>query len=64
MQYLLSVISGFPVGLSLGIIGGGGTILAVHLLLYFVRLAYSAHTRSYENYVDHVVMGTTALAVD
>jgi len=59
----LSVISGFLVGLSLGIIGGGGTILAVLLLLYFVGLAYSAHTRSYENYVDHVVMGTTALAV-
>jgi len=42
---------------------GGGSILAVPLLLYFVVLAYSAHTRSYENYVDHVVIGTTALAV-
>jgi hypothetical protein len=60
----LSVISGFLVGLSLGIIGGSGIILAVPLLLYFVGLAYSAHTRSYENCVDHVVMGTTALAVD
>jgi len=54
----LSVISGFLIGLSLGIIGGGGTILAVHLLLYFVGLAYSAHTSSDENNVDHVVMGT------
>ena len=63
LQYLLSVISGFLVSLSLGIIGGGGSILAVPMLLYFVVLAYSAHTRSYENYVDHVVMGTTALAV-
>jgi len=60
----LSVISGFLVDLSLGMIGGGSPILGVPLLLYFVGLAYSAHTRSYENYVDHVVMGTTALAVD
>jgi len=64
LQYLLSVISGFLVGLSLGIIGGGGSILAVPMLLYFVVLAYSAHTRSYENCVNHVVIGTTALAVD
>ncbi len=63
LQYILSVISGFLVGLSLGMIGGGGSILAVPLLLYFVGLAYGAHTKSYENYVDHVVIGTTALAV-
>jgi len=44
-------------------ISGGGFILAVPLLLYFVGLAYSAHTRSYENYVDHMVIGTTAVAV-
>jgi len=56
LQYLLSVISGFLVGLSLGMISGGGSILAVPLLLYFVGLAYNAHTRSYENYVDHVVI--------
>ncbi len=41
----------------------GGSILGVPLLLYFVALAYSAHTRSYGNYVGHVVIGTTALAV-
>jgi len=63
LQYLLWIISGFLVGLSLGMISRGGSILAVPLLLYFVGLAYSAHTRSYENYVDHVVIGTTALAV-
>lgn len=52
LQQLLSVISGALVGFSLGLIGGGGSILAVPLLLYFV------------GYHDpHVVLGTTALAV-
>jgi len=39
LQYLLPVISGFIVGLSLGMISGGGSIMAVPLLLYFVGLA-------------------------
>ncbi len=52
VQDVLSIISGFIVGFSLGLIGGGGSILAVPLLLYFV------------GYPDpHVVIGTTALAV-
>ena len=51
-QHVLAVISGFAVGFSLGLIGGGGSILAVPLLLYFV---------GYPN--PHVVIGTTALAV-
>ncbi len=51
-QHTLAVISGFAVGFSLGLIGGGGSILAVPLLLYFV---------GYPN--PHVVIGTTALAV-
>lgn len=51
-QHILAVISGFAVGFSLGLIGGGGSILAVPLLLYFV---------GYPN--PHVVIGTTALAV-
>ncbi|WP_051849326.1 sulfite exporter TauE/SafE family protein [Thiomonas sp. FB-Cd] len=51
-QHALAVISGFAVGFSLGLIGGGGSILAVPLLLYFV---------GYPN--PHVVIGTTALAV-
>ncbi len=51
-QMLLAVASGGAVGFSLGLIGGGGSILAVPLLLYLVR------------YPDpHVVIGTTALAV-
>lgn len=52
VQQLLSIISGGIVGFSLGLIGGGGSILAVPLLLYLV------------GYHDpHVVLGTTALAV-
>jgi uncharacterized membrane protein YfcA len=51
-QQMLSVFSGSLVGFSLGLIGGGGSILAVPLLLYLV------------GYHDpHVVIGTTALAV-
>jgi uncharacterized membrane protein YfcA len=61
LQYVLSVISGFLVGFSLGLIGGGGSILAIPLLLYFVGLAYLPGVNS--NYIDHVVIGTTALAV-
>ncbi|GAC1448203.1 MAG: sulfite exporter TauE/SafE family protein [Ktedonobacteraceae bacterium] len=51
-QQVLAVASGGIVGFSLGLIGGGGSILAVPLLLYLV------------GYRDtHVVIGTTALAV-
>ena len=52
IQYLFSVISGFLVGFSLGLIGGGGSILAIPLLLYFVGIDK-----------PHLVIGTTALAV-
>lgn len=48
----LSLISGAIVGFSLGFIGGGGSILAVPLLLYVVGL---------EN--PHAAIGTSALAV-
>ena len=51
-QHVLAVVSGLAVGFSLGLIGGGGSILAVPLLLYLV---------GYPN--PHVVIGTTALAV-
>ncbi|MDE2478079.1 MAG: sulfite exporter TauE/SafE family protein [Betaproteobacteria bacterium] len=51
-QHVLAVLSGLAVGFSLGLIGGGGSILAVPLLLYLV---------GYPN--AHVVIGTTALAV-
>ncbi|EHP68628.1 putative permease [Metallosphaera yellowstonensis MK1] len=71
MQYLLAVISGLLVGFSLGLIGGGGSILAVPLLLYFVGLAvvppqYASNPElayEYSNFIDHVAVGTTALAV-
>jgi len=52
LQQILAVFSGALVGFTLGLIGGGGSILAVPLLLYVVR---------YHN--PHVVIGTTALAV-
>jgi uncharacterized protein len=46
------VLSGGGVGLSLGLIGGGGSILAVPLLLYVVGVTN-----------PHVAIGTSALAV-
>jgi uncharacterized protein len=49
---LLAVLAGSLVGLSLGMIGGGGSILAVPLLVYVVGV------RS-----PHVAIGTSAIAV-
>lgn len=51
-QDLAAIASGAAVGFSLGIIGGGGSILAVPLLLYGVGIAD-----------PHVAIGTGALAV-
>ncbi|WP_048812760.1 sulfite exporter TauE/SafE family protein [Acidilobus saccharovorans] len=56
LQYILSVISGVVVGFSLGLIGGGGSILAVPLLLYFVGLSSIPNAA-------HIALGTTDLAV-
>ncbi|AWR97024.1 TSUP family transporter [Acidianus sulfidivorans JP7] len=71
IEYVLALISGIAVGFSLGLIGGGGSILAVPLLLYFVGLStvppqYASNptlAHEYIDYVDHVALGTTALAV-
>ncbi len=52
LQQVLVVISGVLVGFILGLIGGGGSILAVPLLLYFVGYNH-----------PHIVIGTTAVAV-
>lgn len=52
IQTVLAIISGGLVGFTLGLIGGGGSILAVPLLLYVVGI-----------HDAHVVIGTTALAV-
>lgn len=49
---LLAVLSGGIVGLTLGMVGGGGSILAVPLLLYVVGVSD-----------PHVAIGTSALAV-
>ncbi|MAM94647.1 sulfite exporter TauE/SafE family protein [Parvibaculum sp.] len=49
---LLALASGALIGLSLGLIGGGGSILAVPLLLYVIGVAS-----------PHVAIGTGALAV-
>ncbi|OIQ73952.1 sulfite exporter TauE/SafE [mine drainage metagenome] len=51
-QHALSIVSGAAVGFTLGLIGGGGSVLAVPLLLYLVGYP-----------IPHVVIGTTALAV-
>ncbi|WP_054857268.1 sulfite exporter TauE/SafE family protein [Vulcanisaeta sp. JCM 16159] len=56
IQYVLSIISGILVGFSLGLIGGGGSILAVPLFLYFVGLDTIPDAA-------HIAIGTTALAV-
>jgi uncharacterized membrane protein YfcA len=49
---LLAALSGSAVGLVLGVVGGGGSILAVPLLLYVVGVSN-----------PHVAIGTSALAV-
>ena len=49
---VLAPLSGALVGLILGLIGGGGSILAVPLLVYVVGVTPT-----------HVALGTSALAV-
>jgi uncharacterized membrane protein YfcA len=51
-QVFLSIVSGTIVGFVLGLLGGGGSILAVPLLLYVVGMKD-----------PHVVIGTTASAI-
>ena len=51
-QILLSLVSGSIVGLSLGVVGGGGSILAVPLMVYVIGVSS-----------PHVAIGTSALAV-
>ena len=52
LQVALATISGGAVGFALGLLGGGGSILAVPLLLYVVGI-----------HDVHVVIGSTAMAV-
>jgi uncharacterized membrane protein YfcA len=52
LQPILAILSGAAVGFSLGLIGGGGSMLAVPLLLYVVGVRN-----------PHVAIGTSALAV-
>ena len=52
LQTILALLSGGGVGFSLGLIGGGGSILAVPLLIYAVGVAD-----------PHVAIGTGAFAV-
>ena len=52
VQYFLATGSGILVGFTLGLVGGGGSILAVPLMVYVVGV------RS-----PHVAIGTSALAV-
>jgi len=51
-QTILALLSGSVVGFSLGLVGGGGSILAVPLMLYVVGVADA-----------HVAIGTSVLAV-
>lgn len=52
IQYVLGAASGSLVGFTLGLVGGGGSILAVPLMVYLVGVAS-----------PHVAIGTSALAV-
>ncbi|WP_135467783.1 sulfite exporter TauE/SafE family protein [Crenalkalicoccus roseus] len=52
LQGLLGAASGVLVGFSLGLVGGGGSILAVPLLVYLVGVP-----------VPHLAIGTSAVAV-
>jgi len=52
LQYLLGLVSGGLVGFTLGLFGGGGSILAVPLMVYLVGVSN-----------PHVAVGTSALAV-
>ena len=51
-QTVLAIVSGSVVGFSLGLVGGGGSILAVPLLVYVVGM---------DN--PHIAIGTSAIAV-
>ena len=51
-QYALGALSGALVGYSLGLVGGGGSILAVPLMVYLVGVGN-----------PHTAIGTSALAV-
>ena len=52
LQDIVALLSGSAVGLSLSVIGGGGSILAVPLLIYAVGISDV-----------HIAIGTSALAV-
>lgn len=52
LHYVLGLFSGGLVGLTLGLVGGGGSILAVPLMVYLVGVSN-----------PHVAIGTSALAV-
>lgn len=52
LQMLLGGFSGMLVGFTLGLVGGGGSILAVPLMVYLVGVSN-----------PHVAIGTSALAV-
>jgi uncharacterized protein len=52
MADALGLLSGSLVGFSLGLVGGGGSILAVPLIIYVVGVPSV-----------HIAIGTTALAV-
>ncbi len=52
IQYVLGLLSGGLVGFSLGLFGGGGSILAVPLMVYLVGVPN-----------PHIAIGTSALAV-
>lgn len=68
IQYLLGALSGGLVGFSLGMFGGGGSILAVPLMVYVVGVpsahmaigtsAFAVAANAFANVVSHARLGT------
>ncbi|MEM1627398.1 MAG: sulfite exporter TauE/SafE family protein [Sulfolobaceae archaeon] len=61
IQYLLVILSGAIVGLILGLIGGGGSVLAIPLLLYLVGIENLSYYP--KEYLVRIVVGSSALSV-
>lgn len=61
MTLLLAVAAGVLIGLSLGALGGGGSILAVPVLVYLLDQSATAHRPGNVLLGRGVVFGTVAI---
>ncbi|MEN9709705.1 MAG: hypothetical protein RIQ68_2113 [Pseudomonadota bacterium] len=68
LQYALGALSGTAVGMTLGLFGGGGSILAVPLMVYLVGVpnphiaigtsAFAVSANAFTNLINHARQGT------